>query len=66
MKKLVLALMLSGALGSVTVLAQEQKGMLMGEGMMGMKSRMGEMQKGMGGMMKQMSERIKMGTKKTQ
>src|SRR3972149_8702355 len=57
MKKLVLALMLSGALGSVTVLAQEQKGMPMGGGgmmdkMMQMQGRMGEMQKGMGGMMK--------------
>src|SRR3990172_4973801 len=56
-KKLVLALVLSGALGSVTVLAQEQKGMPMGGGgmmdkMMQMQGRMGEMQKGMGGMMK--------------
>src|SRR3990170_771360 len=50
-KKLVLALMLSGALGSVTLLAQEQKGMPMGGGgmmdkMMQMQGRMGQMIEG--------------------
>ena len=54
--KTVLAIILSGALGFATVLAQEQKGAPMGGGMMGqmmqMHGGMGEMEKGMGGMMK--------------
>lgn len=52
MKKLLLALILSGALISTSLLAQERKRMPMGGGMTGMKSRIGETQKGMGGMTK--------------
>lgn len=52
MKKLLLALILFGALISSPLLAQERKGMPMGGGRMGMKSRMGETRKGMGGMTK--------------
>jgi hypothetical protein len=52
MKKLLLALTLSGALISTPLLAQQQKGMPMGGGTMGMKSRMGETRKDMGGMTK--------------
>ena len=50
--KTVLAIILSGALGFATVLAQEQKGAPMGGGMMGqmmqMHEGMGEMEKGKG------------------
>ncbi len=57
MMKLAIALVLSGVLVSVPLLAQEHKGMPMKGGgmmdkMMEMHGQMGEMQKGMGGMMK--------------
>ncbi len=56
MMKLAIALVLSGVLVSVPLLAQEQKGMQMKGGgmmdkMMEMHGQMGEMQKSMGGMM---------------
>ena len=57
MMKLAIALVLSGTLISIPLLAQEQKGMPMGGGgmmgkMMQMHGRMGEMEKGASGMMK--------------